>query len=388
MLLSKRIDTNVVYKHLVRSSKRITVEQGGTRSGKTYNILLWIIFNYTDKNKGHTITICRKTFPSLRASVMRDFFEILRNHQLYYEEYHNKSSHEYYLNGNLVEFISLDQPQKIRGRKRQMLYINEANELYYEDWQQLIFRTEGKVILDYNPSDTFHWIYDKVIPRDDCDFYQTTYKDNTFLEPAIREEIERLRDTDNDYWRVYGLGERGMSRAAVFQFGTMSIPQEATLLAYGLDFGFTNDPSAMVQVYKSGDYLYIDELFYQTGMTNGDISNRLRDLGLDRRAEIFADSAEPKSIEELHRFGWNVKPTQKGADSVNAGIDMLKRHKIFITSRSKNLEKELQNYKWVEDKNGNLLNKPIDAFNHAIDALRYATYNKLSRPNYGRYAIR
>jgi phage terminase large subunit len=388
MLLSKRIDTNVVYKHLVRSAKRITVEQGGTRSGKTYNILLWIIFNYTDNNKGHTITICRKTFPSLRASVMRDFFEILRNHQLYYEEYHNKSSHEYYLNGNLVEFISLDQPQKIRGRKRQMLYINEAYELYYEDWQQLIFRTEGKVILDYNPSDTFHWIYDKVIPRDDCDFYQTTYKDNTFLEPAIREEIERLRDTDNDYWRVYGLGERGMSRAAVFQFGTMSIPQEATLLAYGLDFGFTNDPSAMVQVYKSGDYLYIDELFYQTGMTNGDISNRLRDLGLDRRAEIFADSAEPKSIEELHRFGWNVKPTQKGADSVNAGIDMLKRHKIFITSRSKNLEKELQNYKWVEDKNGNLLNKPIDAFNHAIDALRYATYNKLSRPNYGRYAIR
>jgi len=378
----------VVYKHLLRSAKRITVEQGGTRSGKTYNILLWIIFNYTDNNKGHTITICRKTFPALRASVMRDFFEILRNHQLYYEEYHNRSSHEYYLNGNLVEFISLDQPQKIRGRKRQMLYINEANELYYEDWQQLIFRTEGKVILDYNPSDTFHWIYDKVIPRDDCDFYQTTYKDNTFLEPAIREEIERLRETDNDYWRVYGLGERGMSRAAVFQFGTMNIPQEATLLAYGLDFGFTNDPSAMVQVYKSGDYLYIDELFYQTGMTNGDISNRLRDLGLDRRAEIFADSAEPKSIEELHRFGWNVKPTQKGADSINAGIDMLKRHKIFITPRSKNLEKELQNYKWVEDKNGNLLNKPISAFNHAIDALRYATYNKLSRPNYGRYAIR
>lgn len=378
----------MVYKHLLRSAKRITVEQGGTRSGKTYNILLWIIFNYTDNNKGHTITICRKTFPALRASVMRDFFEILRNHQLYYEEYHNRSSHEYYLNGNLVEFISLDQPQKIRGRKRQMLYINEANELYYEDWQQLIFRTEGKVILDYNPSDTFHWIYDKVIPRDDCDFYQTTYKDNTFLEPAIREEIERLRETDNDYWRVYGLGERGMSRAAVFQFGTMNIPQEATLLAYGLDFGFTNDPSAMVQVYKSGDYLYIDELFYQTGMTNGDISNRLRDLGLDRRAEIFADSAEPKSIEELHRFGWNVKPTQKGADSINAGIDMLKRHKIFITPRSKNLEKELQNYKWVEDKNGNLLNKPIDAFNHAIDALRYATYNKLSRPNYGRYAIR
>ena len=383
-----KIETNKVFGHLLRSTKKIIVEQGGTRSGKTYNILLWIIFKYTEQETDKTITICRKTVPSLRASVMRDFFDILRNHDLYNESYHNKSSHEYYLNGNLVEFISLDQPQKIRGRKRQMLYINEANELYYEDWQQLIFRTEGKVILDYNPSDTFHWIYDRVIPRDDCDFYQTTYKDNPFLEPAIREEIERLRDTDEDYWRVYGLGERGQSRATIFQFGTSQVPDNATLLAYGLDFGFTNDPSALVQVHKSGDNLYLDELFYQTGMTNGDINNRLRDLGLDRRAEIYADSAEPKSIEELHRFGWNVKPTQKGADSINAGIDMLKRHKIFITPRSKNLEKELQNYKWVEDKNGNLLNKPIDAYNHAIDATRYATYNKLSRPNYGRYAIR
>jgi phage terminase large subunit len=160
------------------------------------------------------------------------------------------------------------------------------------------------------------------------------------------------------------------------------------LLAHGLDFGFTNDPSALIAVYKSGDNLYLDELIYQTGMTNSDISNRFKDLNLDRRGEIYADSAEPKSIEELHRMGWNVKPTQKGSDSVNVGIDMLKRHRIFITPRSKNLEKELQNYKWVEDKNGNLLNKPIDAFNHAIDAVRYATYNKLSRPNYGRYAIR
>ena len=318
---------------------------------------------------------------------MRDFFDILRTHQQYREEFHNKSSNEYYLNGNLVEFISLDQPQKIRGRKRNLLYINEANELFFEDWQQLIFRTDGKIILDYNPSDTFHWIYDRVIPRDDCEFFQTTYKDNPFLDQTIKDEIERLRDTDEDYWRIYGLGERGSSRATIFQFAVADEPK-GRLVSVGMDFGFTNDPTAIVKVYQDGSDLYIQELLYHTNLTNQDISEKLTEMGLTRFDEIWADSAEPKSIEELHRMGWNVKPTAKGADSVMAGIDILKRHKIFVTKESKNAIREFQNYKWQEDKNGNLLNRPIDAFNHAIDATRYATFNRLSRPNYGRYAIR
>ena len=382
-----KIYTNKVYKHLQKSDKRITIEQGGTRSGKTYNILMWIIFEYTYQHTDKVITICRKTFPSLRASVMRDFMEILRIHDIYIEELHNKSNHEYHLNGNLVEFISLDQPQKIRGRKRNLLFINEANELFFEDWQQLVFRTDGKIILDYNPSDSFHWIYDKVIPRDDSDFYQTTYKDNKFLDPVIIQEIERLRGTDEDYWRIYGLGERGMSRATIFQF---QIAEEAKgqVVAYGLDFGFTNDPTALIKVYKDGDNLYLEEKLYHTNLTNQDISQKLTELGMTRYDEIWADSAEPKSIEELHRMGWNVKPTAKGADSIMAGIDILKRHKLHIVKGSPNLTKELQNYKWQEDKNGNLLNRPIDAFNHLVDAMRYATFNRLSRPNYGRYAIR
>jgi phage terminase large subunit len=384
----ERIRTNKVFNHLKHSDKKIVVEQGGTRSGKTYNILLWIIFEYTYRNTGKTITICRKSFPSLRASVMRDFLDILRAYELYNEEYHNKSSNEYHLNGNLVEFISLDQPQKIRGRKRNLLYINEGNELFYEDWQQLVFRTDGRIIIDYNPSDSFHWIYDRVIPREDCDFYQTTYRDNPFLDKSIVDEIERLRDTDEDYWRIYGLGERGMSRATIFQFGQSEIPTDAKLISYGLDFGYTNDPTALVAVYQLDNHLYLDELIYRTGLTNRDIHSHFQSFNLDRRDEIFADSAEPKSIDELHRFGWNVKPTVKGADSVNAGIDILKRHKLFVTPRSSNLIKELQNYKWVEDKNGNLLNKPIDAFNHGIDCARYAVINKLSKPNYGRYNVR
>lgn len=188
--------TNVVYEHLSTSDKKIIVEQGGTRSGKTYNILLWIIFGYCTQNRGKTITICRKTFPSVRATVMRDFIQILREYRMYYPELHNKSSNEYNLYGNRVEFISLDQPQKVRGRKRDLLFINEANELFFEDWQQLVFRTEGRIILDYNPSDEYHWIYDKVITREDSDFFKTTYIDNKFLSQSIVEEIERLRDTD------------------------------------------------------------------------------------------------------------------------------------------------------------------------------------------------
>ena len=382
-----KIRVNKVYTHLKRSSKKIVVEQGGTRSGKTYNILLWIIFHYCGKHTGHTITIARKTFPAVRSSVMRDFFDILKQYDIYSEESHNKSNSEYILNGNLVEFVSLDQPQKIRGRKRDLAFLNEANELTFEDWQQIVFRTSGRIVIDYNPSDTFHWIYDRVIPRDDADFYQTTYRDNPFLDATIVAEIERLKETDEHYWRVYGLGERGTNRAQIFQFTTyQQLPPQAKFLSYGLDFGFTNDPSALVACYQWGDNLYFQEVLYSTNLTNQDLDQQFNKLGIGRYDEIFADSAEPKSIEELHRMGWNIKPTAKGTDSINAGIDMLKRYKLHINGS--NLTKEMENYKWLEDKNGNLLNRPEDKYNHAIDAIRYGVYNKLSKPNYGRYAIR
>jgi len=382
-----KIQSNVVFGHLEDSTNRIVVEQGGTRSGKTYNILMWIIFSYCTKNSNKIITICRKTYPALRTSAMRDFMEIIKNHDLYQEEFHNKSNSEYRLNGNLIEFISLDHPQKIRGRKRDLLFINEANELYFEDWQQLIYRTTDIAILDYNPSDQFHWIYDKVIPRDDAEFHQTTYLDNPFLEKNIVEEIERLRKTDEDYWRIYGLGERGKSRSTIFQFGVVPALY-GDFLSMGLDFGFTNDPSCLLQVYIKDDELIFDELLYSTGLTNQDLSKRFEAMQIDTKKIIYADCAEPKSIEELYRLGWNVKPTAKGADSIMVGIDMLKRYHLKVTSRSVNLIKELQNYKWIEDKNGNLLNRPIDNWNHAVDAARYAVYNKLRNPNYGSYSLR
>tara|TARA_R110000851_G_scaffold124070_3_gene254118 strand:- start:930 stop:2087 length:1158 start_codon:yes stop_codon:yes gene_type:complete len=368
------------------AKSKIVVNQGGTRSGKTYSLLQLLIVK-AFKNKGKVFTIVRKSLPSLKMTAYRDFFEILNSLNLYSETDHNKSDYTYNLNGNLFEFVSLDQPQKKRGARRDFLFCNEANELTWEDFFQLLVRTTDKIWLDYNPSDSFHWIYDKLLIRDDVSYIQSTYKDNPFLEKTIVDEIERLQGTDDDYWRIYGLGERGLSRATVFQFKMADYPK-GKLVSFGLDFGFTNDPTSLVQVYKDGDDLYIHEMMYHTQLTNYDISEKFTELGLTRYDEIWADSAEPKSIEELHRMGWNVRPTAKGADSIMAGIDILKRHKIYVTKGSDNVVREFQNYKWQEDKNGNLLNKPIDKFNHAIDAVRYATFNRLSKPNYGSYAIR
>jgi len=387
-LIKPKIQTNIVYKHLVNSDKKIIVEQGGTRSGKTYNILLYIIFKYCTSQQGKIITICRKTFPSLRSTVLRDFLTILRENDLYREEYHNKSNSEYNLFGNLIEFTSLDQSQKIRGRKRDLLFINEGNELYWEDWQQLIFRTQEKIIIDFNPSDEYHWIYDKVITRDDCAFFKTTYLDNPFLEESIRSEIERLKYTDEQYWQIYGLGERSASRSTIFRYQECSsIPTTANLVAYGMDFGYTNDPSTLVSIYIKEHDLYVKEHLYRTQMTTADINNFLKKEQLERKP-IYADSAEPRLIDELRRMGHTIQPSLKGKDSVNAGIDLLKRYKIHILSTSENAISEFRNYKWQEDRTGKLINTPEDKHNHIIDPCRYATYSLLSRPNFGKYAIK
>ncbi len=383
-----KIQTNIVYKHLVNSDKKIVVEQGGTRSGKTYNILLFIIFHYCTHNKNKIITICRKTFPSLRATVLRDFLQILNHYEIYRDEFHNKSSSEYNLFGNLIEFTSLDQSQKIRGRKRDLLFINEGNELYWEDWQQLIFRTQERIILDFNPSDEYHWIYDNVITRKDCAFYKTTYLDNPFLEDVIKEEIERLKETDDQYWQIYGLGERATSINTIFKYAEVNkIPEDAKLIAYGMDFGYSNDPTTLVSVFVMEHSLYIKEHLYRTQMTTQDINKFLREQNLLSNP-IYADSAEPRLIAELRRMGHNIFPSLKGKDSVNAGIDLLKRYKLHITSDSNNAIQEFRNYKWKEDRSGKLINVPEDKHNHIIDPCRYATYSILSRPNFGKYAIR
>ena len=269
-----------------------------------------------------------------------------------------------------------------------MLYINEANELSLEDWRQLILRTTDKTIIDYNPSDQYHWIYEYVLNRDDVDFFQTTYLDNPFLEQSVIDEIERFKETDENYWRIYGLGERGVNTAAVFPQWQVAdqIPERAKLVAYGMDWGFTNDPTALVSVWREDYSLYIKEHLYKTGLTNRDISLELDKLELDR-TPIICDSAEPKSIEELHRLGHNVKPSKKGPDSIRLGIDIMKRHKLYILKESLNAQKEFRNYRWETNKDGVQLSKPVDHNNHIVDAVRYVCINRIGTPYSGKYFI-
>ena len=379
----------VVLEKNLNASTRVVVNQGGTRSSKTYSLAQLIILKAL-QSKGKVYTICRKTLPALKGTAYRDFFNILESHNLYNPDKHNKSELTYRLNGNEIEFISVDMPQKIRGRKRNTLWLNEANEFSFEDWVQLSLRTTENIYLDFNPSDPYSWIYDNVINRDDCTFIKSTYLDNPFLPDETIKEIERLRELDSNYWQVYGKGEIGSMSEQVFrQFELCnSIPPEATLIALGMDFGYSNDPTAIAEVYKLNDDLYINELLYITGLTNQDIANNLRELGVTRQTEIIADSAEPKSIEEIHRLGFNIKGAKKGADSVNMGIDVLRRFKLHITKKSTSAITEFKYYKWLVDKNGKVINKPAtNQADHLIDAIRYVALNKLTTNYSGKYYI-
>lgn len=359
------------------SSKRIVINQGGTRSGKTYSILQ-VLCEYCLRNRdlGSVISIVRKTLPALKGSAYRDFLEIINNEGWYSEVFHNKSEMTYLLHGNLVEFISVDQPQKIRGRKRNIVFINEANELTWEDFFQLNIRTTDKIIIDFNPSDEFHWIYDKLIPRDDADFFQTTYKDNPFLPKELIEEIERLREADDNYWQVYGLGNRGASKEVIYTHWKpcKELPGKGEVW-YGLDFGF-NNPSALVKIESYEGAIYAEEKLYQSKLTTNDLAESFRDLGVGKTDEIFCDNAEPKTIEELRRSGFNAKPCDK--KEVKEGIRKIKSLPLYVTDSSSNLLKEIKSYKWKVDKDGTVLDEPVKFNDHAMDAMRYAVFTKMA----------
>lgn len=366
--------------------KRVIALQGGTRSGKTYSALQWII-RQCMQYKGMTISVVRATLPALKSSSMRDFVEILTNLGLYSESQHNMTENVYTLNGNTIEFFSVDNEQKLRGRKRDLLFVNEANEITLEQWRQLVFRTTGRIIIDYNPSMVDSWIYDHVLTREDCGLLITTYKDNPHLSEYIIKEIESLQSADPEYWKVFGLGERGQLKDLVFNNWVTcdTMPPDAKLIGYGMDFGFSVDPTTLIEVRQQDGELWVREVLHRTNMTNTDIGNFLKTVPLNRD-EIIADSAEPKSIEEIRRQGFNIHPALKGPDSINNGIDILKRYKINVTKDSSNLIKELRSYKWATDKDGKATGKPIDYMNHTIDALRYLALNKLNNRPRARYA--
>ena len=367
------------YYDLKKSDKRITILQGGTRSGKTYSVLLALVeFAWKNQNKGLYITICRKTFPALRASSMRDFFSILEKENLYNPDFHHKSQYTYSLYGNTFEFISTDQPQKVRGRKREVLFMNEANEFSLEDYTQLALRTTYKIILDYNPSDEFHWIYDVLLERDDCDFYKSTYLDNPFLEDSVVDEIERLKTLDPNYWRIYGLGERGIGVATIYNHWEYidKIPKSYDEVVYGLDFGY-NNPSALVKIYIKDQVIYAQEIMYKKHLTTPDLIEQLKTFDIGRKT-VWCDSAEPKTIKEIANAGFVVKPADK---NVKKGIDKIKSLQIFIDKESTNLLKEIKTYKWKQDRDGKVLDEAVKIHDHLMDAMRYAVYNHLKNDN-------
>lgn len=374
-----KIRTNVVYDHLEESygNIRALVEQGGSRSGKTYNILLWIIAKANTTWENKVVDIVRKSFPSLRMSAMFDFFKILNDLGIYSEKLHNKTENIYTIGSNKIRFFSCDEPQKMRGPGRDILFCNEANELSFEDFTQLNMRTREFTIVDYNPSEEFHWLYEKLIPRDDSRFERTNYIDNPFLPQSIVDEIEHLKEVDENYWRIYGLGERGVSQTSIFtQWELVDKVPDYGEKFYGLDFGF-NHPTALIEATVIEKEVYYRELLYESGLTVDDISKKLKDLDLNYNKTIYCDCARPEMIEQLYRLGHNVKPTKKGPDSVKAGIDIMKRHKIYISKNSVNLLKEFKSYKWKVDKDGNVLDEPVKLNDDAVDAARYALNEQL-----------
>lgn len=390
--MSKKVDikTSAVFERNYFSTTRFVVNRGGTRAGKTYSIMqmfaLWLmtgrIREKTVIKKG-VASVVRKTLPSLKTTALKDFEEILQNWGVFNRVVRNKTELTYTFKGRTVEFFSVDNQQKVRGRRRNILLCNEGNELFYDtDFFQLNIRTNDLVIIDLNPSDPYTWI--KTELEDNAADVEggvtvivSTYKDNPFLDEKLVRQIEAIKDPVMR--AVYVNGEYGAIKGLVFPSVEVvdSFPSDLKKVAIGLDFGYTNDPTAIVRCGVRGDDLYIDELCYEYAMSNQLISERIK--AKSGTLEVYADSAEPKSIAELKRNQIRCFAASKGKDSIKYSIDLLKRYNIKITGNSKNLLMEQKTYKYKKLPNGDFTNEPVDSNNHAWDAVRYYALSKLSK---------
>jgi phage terminase large subunit len=384
-----KIQTTRTYSD-IESSNKIAILQGGTRSGKSHSALQWLIVQALS-NPSILISVVRKSFPSMRVSILRDFQNIMKSLDIWEEDRWSATEHLYrFENGAIIEFMSIDNAEKRKGTSRDYLFVDECNELSREDYFQLFIRTRIKTIVAYNPSfGTNNYIFNEIQTHPQSDLFVSTFKDNPFLEQSIVEEIERLKDINPEYYKIYGLGLPGNNIGTIFSINVIdSIPDEAEFVAFGMDYGFSNDPTTLVAVAKRDKDLYIDELLYRTGMVTSDIINELKRLDIDRN-EIWGDSAEGRLIEEIYRSGFNIKPVKKGKDSVKLGIDLMQQYRLNVTKRSVNTIREFSEYVWMVDKNGNFENIPVDYSNHSIDAIRYVVMERLNakKINAGKYAI-
>lgn len=348
---------------------RFIINQGGSRSSKTYSLCQMIIVHCLT-NPNTAVSIVRKTFPTLRGTVMRDFFEVLRDLEIYEQAHHHKTTHMYYFpNGSMVEFFGADNEQKLRGRKRDILWVNEANDLNFEEFTQLNMRTTSKLIFDFNPSENFHWLYD-LISRPESKLIHSTYKDNPFLNENQVKEIENLIMYDESYYKIYALGEKGTGKTTIYtHYKNYDIIPEIKDTVYGLDFGF-NHPTALIEMSWIDNTCYVKQMIYKSGLTSQDLINMMDELNIDKKKEIACDSARPEIIEDLRRKGYNAKPAIK---DVKDGIDSVKSSQLFIHKESLDILKEISAYKWKT--NGDIvLDEPVKAYDDAMDAMRYAIH--------------
>ncbi len=341
--------------------------QGSSRSGKTYGIVQWLCM-YCYNNAGTTVSIIRAGMPSIKRTVYRDFKDVMLSFGWWEDRSMNKSEFVYsFPNGSWIEFFSTDNEQKVRGSKRKILFVNEANELSFIEWQQLQMRTTEFSILDYNPSfSEDHWI-NQVNEEKSTYWFISTYKDNPFLEPKVIAEIESLKWKNPSLWRIYGLGMRAIVEGLVFENVVVDdyVPVEANRHRYiGMDLGYANDSTAIVEVKLWGNNMYLNELCYKTHMLTDEIISTLKDI--EGSPEIISESADPRLVDEIYNAGLDIKPVKKFAGSINAGIMKMQQYKIHVTSRSTNLRKEFNNYTWRQDKEGKWLNEPIDMWNHCF----------------------
>lgn len=359
---------------------RVYINQGGTSSGKTYTIMQVLIY-VAILEAGSITTVVGQDLPNLKVGALRDTKTILAGSD-WLAGFFELHESEHYLrcrNGSIIEFKSYKDEQDAKNGKRDYLFVNEANGIPYEIYWQLAIRTRKRIWIDYNPSERF-WVHNEIKGRKGVKMIISDHRGNPFLSEEEHERIESIED--KELWKVYARGLTGKLSGVIFpNFRIVdSLPECASwkVQGYGLDFGFTNDPTALVHCIIAHGELWTDLEIYETGLTNPMIAENAKEAGLTKADQIIADSAEPKSIAELRNAGLWVIPTVKGGDSITVGIDILHRYKWNVTRRSIGMIEELQSYKWKKDRDGKKTNTPVDKFNHAIDATRYFALMRLN----------
>lgn len=384
MLQNSIFKTTDVFQANRNAKTDIVINQGGTSSGKTYAIMQ-NLFLHAIEEPNQVITVVGQDIPNLKVGALRDAETIVASSEVLqsYINNYNKSDRVFtFFNSSIIEFKSYDDWQDAKSGKRDYLFLNEVNGIAKPIFDELYLRTKRKTYLDYNPNTEF-WVHSDLIGKENVSLIISDHRHNTFLDEKIHNKIEAIEDPE--LWKVYARGLTGKLEGVIFRDYNIvpNISLDAKLIGYGLDFGFTNDPTALIAMYNQNGEIVLDELIYEKRLLNVDISNRMKELNVS--GTIIADSAEPKSIAELQSYGWFVEAAKKGPDSVRQSINVLKRYKINVTQSSHNLKKELNAYKWKQSKEGKLENVPVDFMNHAIDATRYICLNLLDNVSKGKY---